>query len=393
MDNVMTETSTPPDNDAKPRTVASDANRAPKRLYRDPYGTIGGVASGMAGYFGVDPVLVRLLWLVALISGVGFFAYLVFWVVVPKARVWPPPGYPDTLTGGESRKGLGGTIVSGLFIVGLSAIIGSKLDGIGDLVLPVALVGFGIYLLNQRGALEAEMWAAPTETAPAAPFVPGPANIASAWEPPGVATPLVLSLLALGGGGAWALHSFGVVSLSISALSAAALVVIGGGLLASLWLGPARGLMPLGVACAALLLVSSAVEPWWNDSSKDWHAALADGRDVGQQTYRPLSIAELEDNYEVGVGELTLDLSALELDGTTRDVHIEVGIGKLSVIAPQGVSLEIKGEVGVGKASALDVESEGLGREVEKTEAGTKAGQLNIDFEVGIGEGKVRRGS
>src|SRR5262245_46789512 len=110
MDNIMTETSTPPDdNGAKPRAVGFHASRAPKRLYRDPYGTIGGVASGMAGYFGVDPVLVRLLWLVALISGVGFFAYLVFWVIVPKAPVWPPPGYANSL-GGGSRKGLGGTI-------------------------------------------------------------------------------------------------------------------------------------------------------------------------------------------------------------------------------------------------------------------------------------------
>jgi phage shock protein PspC (stress-responsive transcriptional regulator) len=43
----------------------------PKRIYRDPSGPIGGVAGGFAGYFDIDPVIARLLWIVALFSGIG----------------------------------------------------------------------------------------------------------------------------------------------------------------------------------------------------------------------------------------------------------------------------------------------------------------------------------
>ena len=45
---------------------------------------IAGVAGGMAAYFGVDPVLVRVLWVVAALMGWGLIAYVVLWIVLPK---------------------------------------------------------------------------------------------------------------------------------------------------------------------------------------------------------------------------------------------------------------------------------------------------------------------
>jgi phage shock protein C len=45
---------------------------------------IAGVAGGMASYFGLDPTLVRVLWVIALLMGWGFFAYVIFWIVLPK---------------------------------------------------------------------------------------------------------------------------------------------------------------------------------------------------------------------------------------------------------------------------------------------------------------------
>jgi phage shock protein PspC (stress-responsive transcriptional regulator) len=51
---------------------------------------IAGVCGGVAEYMGVDPTLVRLLWLFAAIFPPlpGFFAYLVAWIVMPK-EPWP----------------------------------------------------------------------------------------------------------------------------------------------------------------------------------------------------------------------------------------------------------------------------------------------------------------
>jgi phage shock protein PspC (stress-responsive transcriptional regulator) len=50
---------------------------------------IAGVCAGFARYLEVDVVLVRVLWLaLALCTGVGFIAYVVAWIVMPKE--WQP---------------------------------------------------------------------------------------------------------------------------------------------------------------------------------------------------------------------------------------------------------------------------------------------------------------
>lgn len=45
---------------------------------------IGGVAGGMAEYFGVDATLVRVAWVVAILSGFGVLAYIILWIVLPE---------------------------------------------------------------------------------------------------------------------------------------------------------------------------------------------------------------------------------------------------------------------------------------------------------------------
>lgn len=59
-----------------------------KKLYRNPDDLlIGGVCSGLGAYFGVDPVWVRLFFVVlTLFSGFGIVAYIVLWIVVPEAK-------------------------------------------------------------------------------------------------------------------------------------------------------------------------------------------------------------------------------------------------------------------------------------------------------------------
>ncbi|HRR48884.1 MAG TPA: PspC domain-containing protein [Bacteroidales bacterium] len=59
-----------------------------KRLYRDPDSrVIGGVCSGLAYYLNVDVVLVRVLFCIAfMLGGVGFWGYIIFWIVTPLAN-------------------------------------------------------------------------------------------------------------------------------------------------------------------------------------------------------------------------------------------------------------------------------------------------------------------
>jgi len=57
-----------------------------RRLTRDTKNAVlGGVAAGFANYFGVDPVLARLLFiLLAFVNGFGLVAYVIGWVIMPR---------------------------------------------------------------------------------------------------------------------------------------------------------------------------------------------------------------------------------------------------------------------------------------------------------------------
>jgi phage shock protein C len=57
------------------------------RLLRDPYDKVfGGVCSGIAHYFDIDPIIIRLLMLLFLFTGFGIIIYLVAWAIIPAAK-------------------------------------------------------------------------------------------------------------------------------------------------------------------------------------------------------------------------------------------------------------------------------------------------------------------
>jgi len=64
------------------------ANKKPKRLYRSKKDRIiGGVCAGIGEYSNLDPVIVRLLWVIAtFIFGAGLLAYLVAWIIIPEKK-------------------------------------------------------------------------------------------------------------------------------------------------------------------------------------------------------------------------------------------------------------------------------------------------------------------
>jgi phage shock protein C len=68
----------------------------PRRLARDGRNAvIGGVAAGFAEYLDVDPVLVRLGFvLLAFVNGLGVLFYLVCWLVMPRRDAVAPPTTP-----------------------------------------------------------------------------------------------------------------------------------------------------------------------------------------------------------------------------------------------------------------------------------------------------------
>jgi phage shock protein PspC (stress-responsive transcriptional regulator) len=57
-------------------------------MFRDPDDKVfGGVSSGIAAYFGIDVIIVRLLFVVlALFGGSGLILYIILWIILPEAR-------------------------------------------------------------------------------------------------------------------------------------------------------------------------------------------------------------------------------------------------------------------------------------------------------------------
>lgn len=57
------------------------------RMYRDPdHRVIGGVCAGIAAYWNLELWLVRVVFLILAMMGVGFLIYLILYIVLPEAR-------------------------------------------------------------------------------------------------------------------------------------------------------------------------------------------------------------------------------------------------------------------------------------------------------------------
>jgi phage shock protein C len=53
---------------------------------------VGGVCGGLAQYFGIDSALVRLIFVLLVLSGVSPLVYLVLWIVLPEERAQSSTG-------------------------------------------------------------------------------------------------------------------------------------------------------------------------------------------------------------------------------------------------------------------------------------------------------------
>ncbi|MDD5530737.1 MAG: PspC domain-containing protein [bacterium] len=97
-----------------------------KRIYRSRKDhRIGGVCGGMGEYFEIDPVLIRVIWVAAIIlAGAGIVAYIIAWAVIPLQPEQEETDKPDKQTAPtpvnkpsleERRKSR--RVVSGLIII------------------------------------------------------------------------------------------------------------------------------------------------------------------------------------------------------------------------------------------------------------------------------------
>ena len=59
-----------------------------KRLYRSKKNKVlAGVCGGIGEYLNVDPVIIRILWIIwALVYGTGVLAYVAAWLIMPERK-------------------------------------------------------------------------------------------------------------------------------------------------------------------------------------------------------------------------------------------------------------------------------------------------------------------
>ncbi|MCB0117002.1 MAG: PspC domain-containing protein [Caldilineaceae bacterium] len=138
--------------------AAQPTVRAP--LYRHPtHQIVGGVCGGLAEYLNLDPVLVRLLWIVMTIptAGAGILAYIVLWLLLPVGTAHGGQREPAAININESSLRRAGSVLvifGGLWFlanVGILPWIWNAFWSVASIVFwPALLVGAGMLLLKNQ---------------------------------------------------------------------------------------------------------------------------------------------------------------------------------------------------------------------------------------------------
>lgn len=75
------------DGSAAEPTYNFDPSKRIKKLYRDTdHATIGGVCNGLGHYFGIQPMWIKLIFIILFFGyGIGLIPYIILWIVIPAA--------------------------------------------------------------------------------------------------------------------------------------------------------------------------------------------------------------------------------------------------------------------------------------------------------------------
>jgi phage shock protein PspC (stress-responsive transcriptional regulator) len=375
-----------------------------KRLYRRTDNkVIAGVASGLGDYFNVDPVIVRIAFvLLAFAGGAGIIAYGVMWWIVPPTYEVSNPGENAI----RRLKGAPMWVAIVLMVIG-GLLLADQLGGRNeDVVWGLGLVAIGVLLFWQTSERREERGHVTPVPPPAPPYTPpprqdtaefsgssattAPAPVPSppaaaapvteptwgrgpvpppdawartAWAPPvrierrrrepsglGLAT---LGLAFVVVGVVAVLHNAGAFDVTLTQYAAIALTVLALGLLVGTWFGRARWLALLAVPLVPLILLSSLVT-----------VPFAGG--FGERSVQPQHLSRSSVTYRRIAGVVNIDLGRLVAQagrrppGAPLTITASVVAGDIDVFVPRAMLVHVDGRIGAGSMTLLGVYADGV---------------------------------
>ena len=302
---------------------------------------IGGVAGGLARQLGIDPIIVRVVFVVVtLLGGAGLLAYLALLIFVPddEGKTLAPP----------SKAGIALAVIAGL--VAIATVFGDGWDfgfPFGALAFALVLLAAGAVLLRAAGSQDH--------------LVRRLGRMAV------MAGSLILSvILGLAAGLAAALGAGVAV--------AAVVVACGLGLMLAAFAGGARWLIVPALILATPLTVVAAAD------------LRVDGG-IGERTYRPASLGDLRDSYELGIGELRVDLRDVELPPGETVVKVKLGIGSAQIAVREDTCVAYRIKIGAGESRILGADDEGIDVDLDgRPRVPVSTPVLVVDGDIGLGE-------
>jgi phage shock protein PspC (stress-responsive transcriptional regulator) len=381
---------TPPP--AIPPPPPGDATGGARRLVRDPTARLGGVASGLAHYYGIDVSLVRIGFIVfTLFTGVGLLAYLLAWIIVPRSDYWPPLHGPASGLPSQPMSNRDLTVAL-VVLLGLAALLVQGGWGT-SWVLPVLLVFAGVWLLNQQdGTDNRAPGSAPYPAPGSAPFpTPDPRlqDTVSAREQGTPAGPETAQWAAAPGPAPYPYPS-PYPGPEATAQQAAPVGPPAGP--APVLVPPRRrrGLIAVLIGLFLFFIVLPIA------SVITVIALFASGQiDIGAETRQltPPTVDEIPASVDLDAGEVVVDLREIDPDEFDADnpveLDISLGFGSATVYLPEGINADISANAGAGDLDLLGQRYDGINQSADIDQADE---QIELDINVGFGEVQVVQG-
>jgi phage shock protein PspC (stress-responsive transcriptional regulator) len=334
---------------------------APTRLERPRDSAFQGVCTAIARATGTEPVLWRVLTVVlTLFGGLGFVLYLVGIVAIPREDEQYSLAH-RAIRGPDRHFERNQVLLLVLAAVVLIGYVGDVNHGI--VTASAAVLAFFWW----RGRADAPT-TPPAVTAPliaeAVTWTPPPPRPPRPKSPFGGVTVSVAALVA----GLLVLLGATGADLPVAVPIAAALAVVGVGLVAGSFYGRSWGLFWLAGLLTVGLGLATAAQPLIDDG-------------VGKRDWSPTGSA----SYRLGAGKGSLDLATVK---TGADVTAHVGYGQLLVLVPAGTDITVDASTDYGDIALFGKEYGG--RHQQRSLADPEA-TVHLHLDVRAGEIKVVR--